>query len=436
MALTIYTISNAQKVYFIYLQSENQQPFYARMGDKVYNSSSGGYLILSKLRDSTYSMNIGIEGGQLPEQLYSITVNKKDQGYLLKNFPGKGWGLFNFQTLAVLNPVQSNPVPVVKTEKRESNSFTDLLAKAADDSTLKEKPVIEKLEDKAKVISIIEKPDTVAAKPVETEKIETPVEKKKEKVTANVDSVVKKEIPKTEILVEKKIEPKIEDSIPVKLVIKEEIIDSNITQNTNIKSEEKPKDEEYKKSTVIKRTESSTTAGLGITFLDTYQGGQIDTIRILIPNEKQKIVVPEKKDEEKKFLDKISTDSSWVNSNTKTNSNLPAIQKSSDISTHATDKSNNCSQVALEDDFFKLRKKMASESSDDNMINEAKKGFKIKCYNTEQIKNLSTLFLTEEGKYKFFDAAYSYVSDMPNFSSLQSELKSEYFLNRFKAMIH
>ena len=79
---------------------------------------------------------------------------------------------------------------------------------------------------------------------------------------------------------------------------------------------------------------------------------------------------------------------------------------------------------------------MASESSDDNMVNEAKKGFKIKCYSTEQIKNLSTLFLTEEGKYKFFDAAYSYVSDMPNFSSLQSELKSEYFLNRFKAMIH
>ena len=37
-----------------------------------------------------------------------------------------------------------NPVQAVKTEKREDNAFTNLLAKAADDSTIKEKPIIEK----------------------------------------------------------------------------------------------------------------------------------------------------------------------------------------------------------------------------------------------------------------------------------------------------
>ena len=36
---------NAQKVYFIYLQTDNQQPFYARMGEKIYNSTTAGYLI-------------------------------------------------------------------------------------------------------------------------------------------------------------------------------------------------------------------------------------------------------------------------------------------------------------------------------------------------------------------------------------------------------
>jgi hypothetical protein len=35
----------------------------------------------------------------------------------------------------------------------------------------------------------------------------------------------------------------------------------------------------------------------------------------------------------------------------------------------------------------------------------------------------------------FFDAAYQYVSDLENFSTLQSALKDEYFINRFKAMI-
>ena len=72
---------HAQKVYFIYLQTDNQQPFYARMGEKIYNSNPSGYLILSNLRDSSYSINIGIQGSQTPDQPYSITVNRNDQGF-------------------------------------------------------------------------------------------------------------------------------------------------------------------------------------------------------------------------------------------------------------------------------------------------------------------------------------------------------------------
>lgn len=78
---------------------------------------------------------------------------------------------------------------------------------------------------------------------------------------------------------------------------------------------------------------------------------------------------------------------------------------------------------------------MAAESSDDNMISEAKKVFKSKCFSTRQVKNLGSLFLTDEGRYKFFDAAYAYVSDLNEFPSLQTELKEEYYINRFKAML-
>ena len=78
---------------------------------------------------------------------------------------------------------------------------------------------------------------------------------------------------------------------------------------------------------------------------------------------------------------------------------------------------------------------MAGENNDNNMVSEAGKVFKTKCFSTAQIKNLSTLFLTDEFKYKFFDAAYQHVSDSENFASLQSELKEEYYINRFKAML-
>ena len=97
---------------------------------------------------------------------------------------------------------------------------------------------------------------------------------------------------------------------------------------------------------------------------------------------------------------------------------------------------NSCNGSATESDFSKLRKRMAAQSKEDNMIDEAKKYFSAKCYTTEQVKNLSALFLTNGGKYKFFDSAYSHVSDLENFSSLEIELKDEYFIKRFKAMLY
>jgi hypothetical protein len=78
---------------------------------------------------------------------------------------------------------------------------------------------------------------------------------------------------------------------------------------------------------------------------------------------------------------------------------------------------------------------MAALNGNEEMIDAAKKYFKGVCFSTAQIKNLSTLFLDDAGKYSFFDAAYKYVSDIENFASLQSELKDPYYINRFKAML-
>ena len=95
----------------------------------------------------------------------------------------------------------------------------------------------------------------------------------------------------------------------------------------------------------------------------------------------------------------------------------------------------NCALLASNEDFLKLRKKMASEKNDETMINVARKQFKSRCYATEQIKNLSVLFLTDEGRYKFLDTAYPFVHDKSQFSVLESILTDNYYRNRFKAMI-
>ncbi len=95
-----------------------------------------------------------------------------------------------------------------------------------------------------------------------------------------------------------------------------------------------------------------------------------------------------------------------------------------------------CKQNATDADFLKIRKRMAAASNDDKMIQVASKMLlNSKCLTTEQVKNLSLLFLDDGGKYNFFDKVYPHVSDTQNFATLQQQLADPYYINRFKAMV-
>jgi hypothetical protein len=425
------TSLNAQKVYFIYLQTDNQQPFYARIGDKIYNSTTAGYLILSNLRDSVYSVNIGIQGSEVADQPYSVTVNKKDQGFLIKNFGDKGWGLFNLTSMATIMPQSkpANSAQTVKTEKREDNAFTNLLAKAADDSTIKEKPVIEKPVEKkaeATALNTEKKEEVKEIVPSSQSEIKNGIPSSQGEIKNGiiVAPVVIKDDSKIDAQESKNAAKMKEDSIAAAKVKEDELLKQEELRKQD--SIEKSKmqtttEGEYKRSVVKLKSESSTTTGIGLVFLDILSDQVTDTIRILIQPDTKKATPVQSNPEEKKFLDIPPVDSA-------------AVEK--EVTQKATVKGNNCKAVAVEDDFFKLRKKMAAQNNDDAMISEAKKSFKTRCFSTTQVRNLSALFLTDESKYKFFDAAYQYVSDLENFSTLQSALKDEYFINRFKAMIH
>ena len=78
---------------------------------------------------------------------------------------------------------------------------------------------------------------------------------------------------------------------------------------------------------------------------------------------------------------------------------------------------------------------MSKSKKESEMLSMAHKIFVKKCFNTRQIQRLSLLFTSDEGKYKLFDDAYYFTADLENFTSLESELKDEYFIKRFRAMI-
>lgn len=426
----------SQKVYFIYLQSESEQPFFVKMNDKVYSSSATGYLILSKLYDTTYSFKIGFPQGKCPEQEFAVSLGRKDHGYLLKDFGEKGWGLFDLQTLSV--QMSSSPTLKLeekpKAETKDVSAFTEMLSKASDDPSLKEKPVAQRTEEKpivktetktepaAEIIKKdehkLENKDSVVTKPVEEPKV----------ITKAIDTVIVKEVmpePKAEPVVsisEKKAETEVKNE-ELKKVIPAPKTVSEATEDV------------YIKSVVTKRSESSTTEGFGLVFIDNYEKGIRDTIRLLIPNPKPIAgILKEESKEEKKFLE-ITTDPQPAQTKTSEPEKPKTEEKQMEKPVEVPALPANCTAIADEADFFKLRKAMAAAEGDDEMIAEAKKYFKVKCFTTDRIKNLSTLFLNDEGKYNFFDAAYKYVINRKEFGMLQSELKDEYYINRFKAMI-
>jgi hypothetical protein len=296
------------------------------------------------------------------------------------------------------------------------NAFTDLLAKAADDPSLKQNPILVKEEEK--------KPEVVEA---------VVKEEKKPEVTEAISKEEKKPeaINKPE---EKKTEP--ENTINQK----------NESGETSVVKTE----EVYKRSQIVKVSGAATADGIESVYIDQYQDGKRDTVRILIPSDTKIAVIkeeptPEIKKEDKKFLE-ITTDTAQA-----VNKSRPEIKKEGtkkpglftktklalfNKNKNATAETKKCQSFAGSDDFLKLRRKMAAKTNDDGMIEEAKKYFKIKCFTTVQIKNLSSMFLSNAGKYNFFEAAYNYTSDKENFSSLQSELKDEYYINRLKDLLH
>lgn len=473
--------ASAQRVYFIYLQAEPAQPFFVKMDGKIHSSSSTGYLILSRLPDSTYTFSVGFPQDKWPEQPFTVKIGQRDHGFLLKHFAEKGWGLYDLRTMQIL--YSSAPVVKVeepaKPENKDVSPFTDLLSKATGDPSLRDKPPTPRIAEKPVAEPVVAKTGLpVKEEPQqEVKEVQKPVSettvvnKAEEKPVAQVPAEVKPEtVPvvntvdavKKEAVVTVQKEP-----VPVavaesKTEIKETVKPAkpDVIKESSIPAETIPVPEKVAESgneinpvlrsgMVTKRAESSTTEGFGLVFLDSWEGGIADTIRLLIPNPRQVFTAPVKEvpKEEKKFLDIPAT---AVKAEEKPAEGLPVVPQTGEkvkvelpkaeskpaVPEEKIIAQSNCAAVAEESDFFALRKLMAAADGDEEMISQAKKYFKQKCFTVAQLKNLGALFLNDEARYNFFDAAYKYTSDKAVFASLEAELKDPYYINRFKAMIH
>lgn len=521
MALFAFSVK-AQQVHFIYLQTDNGQPFYVKLNNKLVSSSAEGYIILPNITDGEYGLVVGFPRNEFPEKTYTVLVDKNNEGFLLKNFGEKGWQLFNLQTLALTEGTDNRPV-VVKVKKDE-DSFTKMLAGVVKDSSILQnheiaaapsKPVDSLTTlDSSKVSSM---PKTGSATIADINKTTASSVPKKDSISVSeVNNTTATLLPKTDSSTQNNTESsditkinsvsKIlskQDNNGLRMIYQDKSDSSTDTIKIFMPAEKdqtinniEPKAPSENKNSNI--SSSSDTSQLSITpthvnsqIVDTATSANVtlpvndtdsqknslisnktDTSQNITPSsksdslgkinnatdvnntgEKTNPLIQEPVQQNKVFKDSSSQNNSSVITDIKI-TNVPPANGNSDTQNNKEDKNNakdqltvlpkvvtkswvnsDCKNFATNTDFLKLRKKMAAENGIDNMLKVAMKYFKSMCFSTEQIKDLSYLFLTDEGKYKFFDAAYAYASDSNQYQILRSQFTDPYYLNRFKAMI-
>jgi hypothetical protein len=442
----------AQKVYYIYFESENKQAFYVKMADNVFTSNTTGYLTVSNLTDSTYQVSVGFPNSTFIGR-FNITINSKDRGFLIKILDNQVV-LFDLVTLSIIKPIP-DPTKSHTSLNKRNDEFTTLLSRAANDTSLLYVQVADKQEAIDKKQEVVEKKETPIKKEekpivntnppkVDLPKDTTAItfnEPKKTTENKNIKESLKKDSTTNAVSVKDKLLPK--DTVSIKKDTSEAIVKKPIETIPDLKTKQQVIDSStnkeaivYTRSKIVKHSESSTSEGFGLTFFDNYSDGS-DTIKLIIPNPKYQLKLTDDPQDTKGFLD-VQPRSS--DSETKKEVKNNRVSDTA-ISVKKTDQAilkrvrPACEHRADNNDFLKLRRYMAAKENDEAMISEAKKYFRNRCFTTEQIRNLSSLFLTAAGKYEFFDTAFQHVSDQELFGGLQTEIKDDYYSRRFKALI-
>ncbi|HXB42422.1 MAG TPA: DUF4476 domain-containing protein [Puia sp.] len=420
----------AQQDYFVQIQADNKQPFYATINGHALTSSDAGYLVIPKLRDTVYEIGIAFPQDIWSEQKFSIAVGKKDQSFQLKNLGEKGWALFNPTTsewkisdkAAGFASKKAKGLPTKK-----EDAFSRLMAGVVNDTSVMYNNYVEE-EPEIKTVN------GTNSKPV---KIDSPLaaitrtnlkDSSKNKMTPAISQVEKSKVTphkidtlKSSVAVVKQPLPRAKDSV---LTVK-------------------------KLSFVKMLKEQKNDSALHLVFADVLNKGGIDTIDVIIPFDVQPVVteLPKKNNAKKEAAPEVAKKVNQPKDSVKPiviHNEKQAFRRDSvreDTAKTAQRRASkvtlakDCTSPATDYDIDKLRIKMLMIENDDDKINAARNVFKVKCFSVKQVHALSEVFKTDEGKYKLFDAVYVHVSDVGNFIELQQLLSDSYYINRFKAMI-
>ncbi|MBV4359775.1 DUF4476 domain-containing protein [Pinibacter aurantiacus] len=448
----------SQKDYFIYLQTDNSQPFYLLMDGKTYSSSDHGYLILSGLQGQAYQFVIGFPRNAFPEQNFILNIYNKDAGYQLKNFADKGWGLVNYQTSEATMNRNSERGNSMISGTRKTDNFSVLLSNVVNDTSI----LYESVTPQTAVAQTATVAPQQAAKQADTALAS------KEQPAAQTASNVTTPTPSTETAVAPvaagttavttsnntttEASKQVADTVAKAAVVAAEPIVA--TKTDTLAAEKKViSDSAIAKipaktdsavavfpakpmlSSVKKISVSSSETALEEVYIDSTNSG-VDTIRIATPLTKETAVqAPAAVSVAVAPMTATPTETVKADTTHKKEIADTTAATAKPIAHTAQINNSDCRNTATDADIDKLRVKLLSINDLDEKIATTKKLLKSKCFTVKQLKAISELFGEDESKYQLFETAYPFTLDTYNYSTLEDLLKSDYYRDRFKAMI-
>ncbi len=144
LSLLFSIVVEAQNFRFIYIQTENQKPFYIKIDGQTLVSSSSGYVIVPHLTQSSYKSYIGFPQSILSEFSVTLVINDNNVGYLLQQDIEQGLYMYDLVTKKrIVTEVYSPPAndwEIVKSK----DEFAKILAEVVNDSSITETKVYQK----------------------------------------------------------------------------------------------------------------------------------------------------------------------------------------------------------------------------------------------------------------------------------------------------
>lgn len=474
-----------QKPHYVYIQTENNIPFFVQVNKKTYSSSSVGHLILSGVTSGTYEIKLGFPGQNILQD-YLIEVDQKDCGFVVKKIEETGdYGLVDVLT----EKVQMNGA--LKKEAEEALKQKELAAaearKLEEEKTARE---IKRLEEEKAAIEAKRLADEKAAAEAvqrEAEKAGTALLTAGTTSSVNTGNHIASEKAKSSDAASLATNEgkRLLDSSAGSTQVVARAAEASATSTAVFASGENKERADNSNSEMKSHpagsarnlAESGQTnvqpntpanAGAPVSLLSAAEIARLqeEARKIDAKGKRDSALAAEKaKSADNKpsaiFLDMEMTmpeSTKPVNSDSVA---VPAILASVPVQdslvikvspdtvvvtrgvqavsitkdTALTATNPNCKAEVSNSELELIIMIIKGERDPEEAINIIKKTVKVKCVTTAQVRTLALLFELDEHRYASLDIAYKYTIDRQNYSILSDLLKDSYYVNRFKAML-